>query len=371
MPKRSLALLFLALAFVSCFEPPVREDLRLRFLPNGAFVATSTVEITDPQDSNPALARRLAATRQAALDGTDAWGSRFASLQPGAERFSWEKRLGEVHKATHSAVVTEPESLAGFFSDTSLAVSYTVRPEDGTAELTIASGPSARATRAQRKEMERTLGTWSGDVKEYLAATRKLYDYLDEQPDRAEACFSALFEDLLPEGRPEDETGLSPEEQRLVEHLSEAMEKVLEVLLIPAGTDHSPDEISRLVYDPFPARLTVSLPGPPLEVEGFERQEGGELTVPGFGLWDALQSLEGRWVSPDPVLVYVKNRGQEDSFDLDTFLGQPRRAEPAPTAQEVRQAIETQLSPEPFYRLTWTVEPDDETPFTWEEKETK
>ncbi|HSK77343.1 MAG TPA: hypothetical protein VLQ45_12900 [Thermoanaerobaculia bacterium] len=371
MPKRSLALLALLLAFVSCFEPPVREDLRLRFLPNGAFVATSTVEITDPQDSNPALARRLAATRQAALDGTDAWGSRFASLEPGAERFSWEKRLGEVHKATHSAVVMEPESLARFFSDTSLAVSYTVRPEDGTAELTIASGPSARATRTQRKEMERTLGTWSGDVKEYLAATQKLYDYLDEHPDRAEASFSALFEDLLPEGRPEGKTGLSAEEQRLVERLSQAMEEVLDVLLIPTGADHSPDEISRLVYDPFPARLTVTRPAPPLEVEGFERKEGGELTVPGFGLWDALQSLEGRWVSPDPVLVYVKNRGREDSFDLDTFLGQPRRAEPAPTAQEVRQAIETQLSPEPFYRLTWTVEPDDETPFTWEEKETR
>jgi hypothetical protein len=367
MPKRFLALLSLAL-FVSCFEPPVQEDLRLRFLPNGAFVATSTVEITDPQDSNPALARRLAATRQAALDGTDAWGPRFASLEPGAERFSWEKRLGEVHKATRSAVATEPESLSRFFSDTSLAVTYTVRPEDGTAELTIAAGPSARATRAQRKEMERTLGDWSGHVKEYLGATQKLYEYLDDHPDRAEACFSALFKDLLSEGEPEK---LVPEEQRLVDRLNDTMENVLAVLLVPAGEDHSPDEISRLVYDPFPARFTVTLPGSPLEVEGFERKEGGELTVQGVGLWDALQSLEGRWVSPDPVLVYVKNRGQEGSFDLETFLGQPRRAEPAPTAKEVRQALAAQLSPEPFYRLTWAVEPDDETPFAWEEKETK
>lgn len=371
MPKRSLALLLLALAFVSCFEPPVRETLRLRFLPNGAFVATSTVEITDPQDSNPALARRLAATRQAVLDGTDSWGSRFASLEPGAERFSWEKRLGEVHKATHSAVATEPESLARFFSDTSLAVSYAVLPENGTAELTIASGPSARATRAQRKEMERTLDDWSEDVKEHLEATRALYDYLDGHPDRAEGSFSALFSDLLPEGDPEAEAGLSAEERRLVERLSEAMGEVLDVLLIPAGADHSPDEISRLVYDPFPARLTVSLPGPPLEAEGFEKGEGDrEFTVPGVGLWDALQSLEGRWASPDPVLVYVKNRG-EDGFDLASFVAQPRRAEPAPTAQEVRQALAAQLSPEPFYRLTWRVQPDDETPFEWEEKETR
>lgn len=370
MPKRSFVLL-LALAFVSCFEPPVREDLRLRFLPNGAFVATSTVEITDPQEGNPALARRLAATRQAVLDGTDGWGPRFASLEPGAERFSWEKRLGEVHKATRSAVVIEPESLARFFSDTSLAVTYTVRAEDKTAELTIAPGASGRATRAQRKEMERTLGDWSAEVADYFAATEALYAYLDEHPDRSQASFESLFKDLLPEGEPEGLAELAAEERRLVERLSKAMEKVLDVLLIPSGADHSPDEISRLVYDPFPARLTVSLPGPPLEVEGFEREEGGELTVKGLGLWNALQSLEGRWVSPDPVLIYVKNRGQEGSFDLETFLGEPRRAEPAPAAQEVRQALETQLSPEPFYRLTWKVEPDDETPFEWDEKETK
>lgn len=367
MPKRLLALL-LALTFVSCFEPPVQEDLRLRFLPNGAFVATRTIEITDPQDSNPALARRLAATRQAVLDGTDAWAPRFASLEPGAERFSWEKRLGELHKATHSAVGIEPESLARLFSDTSLAVTYTVRPEDGTAELTIVPGSSARATRAQRKEVERTLGDWSDNVKEYLAASQKLYEYLDVQPDRAEACFSSLFKELLSEGEGEM---LTPEEQGLVDRLNDTMENVLAVLLVPGGEDHSPDEISRLVFDPFPARLTVTLPGPPLEVEGFERKEGGELTVRGVGLWDSLQSLEGRWISPDPVLVYVKNRGQEDSFDLESFLAQPRRAEPAPTAKEMRQALEAQLAPEPFYRLTWAVQPDDETPFAWEEKETR
>jgi hypothetical protein len=33
-----IVLLFLS----SCFDPPVREELRLRFLPNGAVVATST-----------------------------------------------------------------------------------------------------------------------------------------------------------------------------------------------------------------------------------------------------------------------------------------------------------------------------------------
>lgn len=370
MLKRLLALVSLAL-FVSCFEQPVREDLRLRFLPNGAFVATRTVEITDPQDGNPALARRLAATRQEVLDGTGPWTPRFASLEPGAERFSWEKRLGEVHKATHSAVSDDPESLDRFFSDTSLAVTYTVLPESGTAELTIATGPSARATRAQRKEMERTLGDWSGDVKEYLEATRALYDYLDDHPDRAEDSFSALFEDLLPEGRPEGGTGPSAEEQRLVDRLGKAMEEVLDILLVPRGADHSPDEISRLVYDPFPARLTVSLPGPPLEAEGFEKGQGDrEFTVPSLGLWEALRSLESRWVSPNPVLVYMESRG-EDSFDLESFLSQPRRAEPTPAAKEVRQALAAQLSPQPFYRLTWTVEPGDETPFAWEEKETR
>src|SRR4029077_10177111 len=92
------------LSFASCFEAPVREELRLRFLSNGAVVATSTVRVSDLEGSNPALARRLDETRQGLLEGSDPWGARFAAANPGAERFSWEKHLGTLSSASRSAL---------------------------------------------------------------------------------------------------------------------------------------------------------------------------------------------------------------------------------------------------------------------------
>src|SRR5262245_104369 len=84
--------ILLVLSLASCFEPPVREALLLRFLPNGAVVATSTVEISaDADTKNPALSRRLAETRREILEGSDAWGARFAAAKPAAERFRPEE----------------------------------------------------------------------------------------------------------------------------------------------------------------------------------------------------------------------------------------------------------------------------------------
>jgi hypothetical protein len=362
------------LSMASCFEAPVREELRLRFLPNGAVVATSTVRITDPEGSNPALARRLAETRRTLLEGSDPWGARFAAASPGAERFSWEKRLGTLSSASRSALIAEPEGLEAFFRDTSLAVTYTLDPGRGLAELSIVPGPSARATRRQREEMEKTLDAWTGDVAEYLQAGQDLYAYLEERPDRARPCFGALFKEQLSE---KDAQGLSPltqNEQRKLDRLDAALRKVVEVLAVPEGADHSPDEVSHLVYDPFPALLSLKLPSAPQAVEGFRRGEGGALTVASPGLWEALRSLEGRWLAPDPVLFYVESaqREGEGSLDLAAFLARPRSAAPAhllPSAQEVREEVVSRLKPAPLYRVAWRVRPDDETPFRWEEGE--
>lgn len=364
-----MSLLFLS----SCFDPPVREELRLRFLPNGAVVATSTVHIADPDDSgNPALARRLAETRQAILDGSDAWGTRIAAADPAAERFSWEKRLGAVRSASRSAAFAEPKGLEAFFRDTSLSVSYSIDPERGVAELTIVPGTSARATRRQREETEKTLGAWTNGVAEYLSAGQALYAYLEDHPDRAYACLGTLFGERLNEEEAKDLDELTPEERRRVDRLDEAMGQVLEVLAVPNGGAYSPDEVSQLVYDPFPARLTLKLPGAPLEVEGFLPAEDGALAVPGHGFWEALRSLEGRWLSPDPILFYVESARQEktDETGFHAFLERPRQAAPdhlLPSAQEVRSVIEASLRPAPLYRASWRVNLQDESEFKWEE----
>lgn len=367
------ALIAAGLLLSSCFDPPIDESLQLRFLPDGMVVVTSTVEFAGQErQGNPALERRLAQARQAVLEGWDPWSRRFAAVDPAAERFSWEKRLGELHKGTRSAVISEPRDLAGFFRDTSIQVFYEVR--GGTAELVITPGAPARATRKQRKEMERAVEEWTGRVAEYLAASADLYRYLAGRPDRARACFGALFEELLSETDREGLEDLYDQERGRVDRLGEAMAGVWDVLLVPEGTDHSLDEVSHLVYDPFPAPLTVRLPGAPLEgPEGFAvDEEGKSLTAAGPGLWRALRALEGRWISPDPLLLYVARGGQgrKEPMDLDEFLALPRRAARPPSAAEVRRAIEERLQPAPLYRVTWAVQPDaagaDAGSFDWE-----
>jgi hypothetical protein len=370
--QRVLAVL-LVLPLASCFEPPVREALLLRFLPNGAVVATSTVEISaDSESKNPALARRLAETRREILDGSDVWGARFAAAHPAAERFGWEKRLGDLNAATRSAVLVEPEGLAAVFGDTSIAATYRIDAEHGTAELALVPGPSTRASRGQREEMKRTLETWSEAIAEYLEAAGGLYAHLERQPERARPCFGKLFADVMDEKVLESLDEPTDEETVLLDRLNEAMRQVTDVLLVPERAEYSPDEVSHLVYDPFPARLTVKLPGPALEAEGFQARPGGALEVTGLGLWEALRSLEGRWLAPDPVLFYVvaARQGKDAKIDLDSFARKTRQAAPRlPSAEEVREALQERLKPSPVYRVSWRVNPDDETEFRWAEGE--
>ena len=362
----------LALSLTSCFDSPVREDLRLRFLPNGAVVATSTVRIHDPEQSNPALARRLAETRQAILEGSDPWSARFSVVKAGAERSSWEKRLGVLQAASRSAVLAEPRDLEEIFRDTPVSVTYSVDPAQGMAELAIVPGPSTRATRRQREETARTLDSWTETLAGYLRSVQDLYAYLDERPDRARPCFAHLFGKRLSEKDARSLAKLAPEEERRLEALDDAMGRVLEVLAVPDDGAYSPDEVSRLVYDPFPARLSLKLPAAALQVEGFQPDPEGALAVRPFSLWEALRSLQGRWISPDPVLAYVDGSREGSELDLDAFLRQTRRAVPEkllPSAREVRAEIENRLRPEPLYRAVWRITPGDETPFRWEEGE--
>jgi hypothetical protein len=265
----------------------------------------------------------------------------------------------------------EPKDLARFFGDTSLSLFSEIRKEEGTAELSIAPGRSSRANRRQQKQMERALEEWSARVAEHLEAAGALYAYVDGNPDRDRACFGALFSEVLSEEEKEGLPELTDEEQGMIDRLGGAMEKVFDVLLVPKGEEYSLDEIAHLVYDPFPARITLSFPSAPLQVEGFSRGEDEKnLVIPGHGLWASLEALEGRWIAPDPVLLYIEAQRKEEALGLDAFLGRPRRAEAAhllPSADEVRQAVEDELKPAPHYRVSWRVDPGDGTPFDWED----
>lgn len=368
--RAGLALVaFAVLSLASCVDSPIREALELRFFSDGSARVTSTVELASASNlkDKPAVARRVTEAQREILEGSGVWVPRFAALAPLAERFWWEKVDGEVRRAVHSAFARGPENIASFFADTSLQVSY--RVSDGTAELMIVPGAAGRATRQQRKALDEFLKGWTLAVAAYVGETQGLYAYLEERPDRAPAVLGHVYSGLLREEERERLEELPKEEAERLERLEEAMAKVAAVLAIPEKEDHSLDEISHLAHDPFPARLTVRLPGNPLEVEGFETGADGELTAYGPGLWQALRSLEGRWVSPDPLLLHFEADGRErqEPVALGEVLAQPRTAALPPSAREVEGEIEARLQPARVYRALWRVEPgkagDD---FSWE-----
>ncbi|MFN7961154.1 MAG: hypothetical protein U0002_07765 [Thermoanaerobaculia bacterium] len=357
------------LLLVSCFEAPVEESLDLEVLKNGFVHVVSEVAITRlEKESNARLERRLAALRREVGEGQDAWARRFAELEPVAERFTWEKRLGTLFLARRSAVV-EPDKLARLFGDTPLRVTYTVDEERRRAELSITPGPSSRASRGERRQVEAALGEWSQAIARYLRAGRALFAYTEEHPERARACFGALLTDVLPDAEKAALPPLGDDEKPRVEGLGKAMEEAFQVLLVAEGQDHSLDELSRLVYDPFPAPLRLRLPAPASEVEGFEKAPDGGLEVPVLGFWAALSRLEGRWLAPDPLLVYVKQRRAGTELDLPGFLAQERRAASEtelPGEREVREAIEETLSPALTYHAVWEIDPSAEPGLPWE-----
>jgi hypothetical protein len=155
---------------------------------------------------------------------------------------------------------------------------------------------------------------------------------------------------------------LTDPESALTTRVNDAISAVVAVLDPAPGEPYTIDEISRLVYDPFPAPMRVSVSGEIVEREGFPGELGSELRIPVFSIWSAFERLGGRWFSPDPALAIWRNdiakTGKE--VDLDAFLAIPRRTAPAPMETEVRGAIENELRPAPVYRVRWTpAEKDD------------
>jgi hypothetical protein len=355
--SRFLLLAPLALAATSCFEPPVAESLLLEFLPQGLVTVTAQTRIRDLDESNPALQRRIQEARRAAVEGTDAWSRRFEAFGPVIERGRWEKHEGRLVLWEHSATTDDPDSLGRFFTDTGVAVDW--RRVEARNELSLYPPAAGGATRQERQQVARALVSWSTRIANYVARTGELWAYLDEHPERDRACLSRVFSAYLPDQDVEATGPLTSEEDGLVHRLEDAMHEATSILEIPAGEAYSVDEMSRHVYDPFPAPLEIALPAPALESEGFTADSSSRdnrLHAGGTSLWQALRGLENRWIAPDPMLALVEydlRANHDQPFDLAGFLSHGRQAPQSPTAQEVKEALTARLEPPATYRVTW------------------
>jgi|GEM_PF-338939 len=386
-PRRIALFLPILLLFAGCFEEPVRDELTIRFLPRDADgdTAAAPEEAPDQPDQpgqlceielvtriqsgqghgdNPTLEARVDERRREILSGEDAWALRFIGLDAPSRHASFDWKSGslrEAHQVARIDLADHPDALTRFFGDTLISADY--QAEDGWAELSLAPLAAGRATRRQRQIYDRSVGPWTGALATYFRAASALYTYLASHPDRARVTLGVLLADVL-DGEDEDALRhqLLAHEKPLVDAVDDAMDKAEEVLVIDDDEAYSINEISRLLYDPFPAHIRVVPGGRVLETEGFTPggpRGDGALEIPGFSLWEALESLQGKWLSPDPLLLYVRLSGgltgaPAPELTLDQIAARDRvAAQPPPRAEEIRAAIERRLEPEPLYRVAW------------------
>jgi hypothetical protein len=348
---RALAIALLCLPLTACFEEPVQEHLHLRIRGDGSVIATVVQEVASSEraHNNPRLADRLEASRADLKQQLDPWSQRFERLTPLAEHQSLELSEGEVRRAIRSAAFASFDEAVRLVEADGLSGSLV---ENGhTMELSLFPTGGSRATSVQRQGMDRRLRQWSAELADYFGSVFDLYTHLDHHPERAVPCLAHVFETHEGLG----ETGaLSQLEERLVVRTKDSMETVAEALMVPEDEAFSLNELSRLVYDPFPARLTITVQADVLDAVGFV-PGAGFFERPTVDVWSALRALEGRWIAPDLVTAAAAPAPDDQQPEPDVLLlaSQPRRFASAPTSGEIESAILGELVPEEMLQLRW------------------
>jgi len=351
---RALGTVALAAASLSCFEQPVRERLVLKFLPGGGVVIAVSVDLAAEEifEENRAARERIQTLRRDLEQDKDDWSRRIASIEPALERTLWDRQNGKLQSVSRSIVVEHAEVLSRFFSDTLIRAQITQRDEE--MELSLSPGPGSRASRSQREEFETRQRAWLASYSRYLRAASQLYAYLEEHPTRAPVCFAAVFAEAAGDARQEDLGPPNPQEQELIDTVRKSIDEALSLFSLPTQSPYSLEELSRLVYDPFPAPLTVQLPAPALKSEGFVDKGDQILEIPTRSLWEALGALRDRWITPDLVLVKYRLEIRRKPLDLGALVDVKRSATAPPTAAELEQALQEQLVPARLYRVRWS-----------------
>jgi hypothetical protein len=319
----------------------VHHDLTLTFDDQGERVTVASVtSIPTTRDSRDK--KRDAQLREDILAGRDEWSLRFANASPEADRVTFERARGELIRAEHVARIDVADLQKIFFD---VAVSAVVTRGDGWAELAIYPGNSTRATRQQRDDSEKKLRAYSRRAVRYFEAVRAMYDYMNDNPPRARVIFSTLFRD-------EDDPRPPLIDEK--EHdLVEAVRRAIDGLTKDEDTDALEAEAD-MVFNPLPARIVVRVPSEPLLFEGFTRSKEGELIAEPLSLLEAIASLEGRWVTPDPLAFSIRpGGGGDEEKEAALIAAMPRQTSAVIGEIEVADALVAKMRPAPRYRVRW------------------
>lgn len=288
---------------------------------------------------------RLQALRAAASRGEDFWARQIDQLEPEHEQVLFEYSKNVMVSVARSAAISDAARVESLFRSFGAAAFLTRR--DDVMILEIYPARPARATDEQRKIARRTLDGTTEAFADYLVAARRLYSYLDEHPDRAEPVLAVLFD---------TSTDIGEDEEPLVRALRERMEKIMEIFGLHETQPYTLDELSRLVFNPFPAETSIEISGVAEEVVGFESTSPARYQIPNMGIWGAIQSLEGKWVSPDPLIADFKLKGEEKKNResiVRQFAMTQRTYSETPRGAEILREIERRLTPAAVYRIRW------------------
>jgi len=338
--KRLALVAVVALAVLSC-DDRIHHDLHLTFDPTGTRVTISaSTWLPDAKEAKDRA--QVDAVREALVGGRDEWSLRLANAEPKHDRVVFEHDRGQLSYVERSATI-DAADLQKFFYD--VPVTSSVLRGDGWAELSIYPGASTRATNAQRAEVEKKLDRYSARAVRYFGAVRALYAYLDERPQRADDIILALFRD-------KDDDPLPPLTKSELDLADDVRHRVDGLLDSEGESTTQIEREADLVFNPFPAKLIVHVPGEPLLVEGFSREMGGGLVAQTPSLLEAIASLEGRWISPDPIAFALQPDRKMGSAQTAALFAQlPRHAAPVVGAGEVAEALTKKMRPAERYRV--------------------
>ena len=336
--RRALLLALLSVA-AACARPPVQDEVTIEFPAEGDAVLVTAETKFELNPRNNDIRKRVDTAREAAVSGTDAWSVRFGRLTPETERVTFQRQRGALETVTRFVRIPS-DDLPRVFSDA--AITINVMRGDGWRELAMYPGTSSRATREQQKRFDEALSAWSADVARYFTAVRHLYTYLDEQPGRAKYAFGAIL------SNEEAQAGVTEDEAPLVEAVIDAMVKIADRMDQQDARAESFAESADLMFNPFPARMTIRVPGEVLAVEGFEKAEK-ELVIEPVDLFKAVAALEGRWISPDPLAALLR----DEAAKADEIAELPRHAVPVTSSSDVTAALREKLARPRAYVVRW------------------
>jgi hypothetical protein len=336
------------LAAWSCFEPPVTERVEIDF--TGASGATVRTRVRlRPRSELEGLPReRVDRAARALAEESDAWAIRIHDMEPEEDRFEIGRRRGEVVEALRTASVDRREAVEALFARTPVAARYT--EGTGWQEFTLFADATGPAPAQERRKTEEELAAWAEGAATYFEAAAGLWRFVEAHPDRTRPCFESVF---LRGWSPAGDAG--EQESALLRTLEEGTAHILGALVAQDDEEFTLSERVRRAYDPFPAAVTVRVPGVVLEAEGFPEGADGKFAIEALDLWNAFRSLEGRWLSPDPAVAMWRHEvaPTKGPFDLDAFVALPRSAVTPPRASEIMAVLRSSLTPAPAYRVRW------------------